>query len=77
MRYLFFACLLSSSAFAEPRDIALPLTIEDQVNFKEVCRAAMQVANLATPMVYSIAAWCLTKDHQIKQLVDKLKEEPK
>lgn len=77
MRYLFLVCLLASSAFAEPRDITLPLTIEDQVNFKEVCRAAMQSTNFSTSLVYSISAWCLTKDQQIKQLVDKPKEEPK
>jgi hypothetical protein len=77
MRSVFILVCFTAAAYAEPRDVLLSLTIEDQVNFKEICRAAIQNANLSTPVVYSISAWCLTKDQQIKQLVDKPKEESK
>jgi hypothetical protein len=68
--------LFSSAAFAQ-QPAVLTFSPDDQANLREVCRAAMQNANLNTQVVYNISAWCLNKENEVKQAVQKPKEEPK
>lgn len=62
--------LLPSLALAQqPRDIALPLSVEDQKNFREICGAAMRNDHVVTETTYSIAAWCLMMSSRMAQAV--------
>lgn len=67
MRYFFICCLFVTPVLAQqqPDTKSMVLTGEDQKNFREVCRVAMQNPSQTTDNVFSLSTWCIIKLQQL------------